>query len=70
MSTPSKRLSHNIKHLRHRRNLSQEGLAREAQLTLSNVAKLEGGFNHNPTLETLAAVAKVLTRNSIDQLLK
>lgn len=64
------RLARNIKRLRQKQGLSQEVLARKANLKLSNLAKLEGGFNDNPTLTTLSAVASVLSRNSIDTLLK
>lgn len=70
MAVDATKLGQNIKKLRQKKNLSQEFLARKAKLKLSNVAKLEGGFNHNPTLETLLAIAKVLTRGSIDRLLK
>jgi len=50
--------------------ISQETLARAADLKLSNLAKLEGGFNFNPTLNTLTAIANVLTEGSIDKLLR
>ena len=63
------KLGRNIKRLRHRKGISQETLAYYAQLRLSNLAKLEGGFNANPTLTTLISVARVLTRGSIDRLL-
>ena len=55
--------------LRKKKELSQEELARKTDLKLSNLAKLEGGFNSNPTLVTLVALAKVLTDGSIDELL-
>lgn len=64
------KLGHNIKKLRNRKGISQEILARQADLKLSNLAKLEGGFNSNPTLETLASIASVLTNSSIDALLR
>jgi len=50
--------------------MSQEILARRADLKLSNLAKLEGGFNVNPTLQTLSALASILTGDSIDRLLQ
>jgi len=65
-----KKLGQNIKKLRLRKGLSQESLARKADLKLSNLAKLEGGFNSNPTLATLVAVANILTGGSIDKLVK
>ena len=70
MHINAKKLGKNIKKLRQRKGLSQENLARYANLKLSNLAKLEGGFNSNPTLQTLAAVAGVLTNGSIDSLLR
>ena len=69
MRINAKKLGHNIKKLRSQRGISQEILARYANLKLSNLAKLEGGFNSNPTLQTLAAIAGVLTNGSIDKLL-
>lgn len=62
-------LGQNIKRLRLEKGISQEGLARQADLKLSNLAKLEGGFNINPTLATLISLANILTDGSIDQLL-
>ena len=70
MRINAKKLGQNIKKLRIKMGISQELLARQANLKLSNLAKLEGGFNSNPTLQTLAAIAKVLTKGSIDALLK
>ncbi|MFA5048034.1 MAG: helix-turn-helix transcriptional regulator [Patescibacteria group bacterium] len=65
-----KKLGQNIKKLRQVKKISQEMLARQADLKLSNLAKLEGGFNLNPTLTSLLAIAKVLSDGSIDKLLK
>lgn len=62
-------LGSNLKILRHKKSLSQEELAKQASIKLSNLAKLEGGFNLNPTLNTLTALAKVLTKGSIDKLI-
>jgi transcriptional regulator with XRE-family HTH domain len=70
MQIDAKKLGANIKRLRLKKEISQEELARAAGLKLSNVAKLEGGFNTNPTLATLIAVAKIISSDSIDKLLK
>lgn len=70
MRVDPKKLGKNLKKLRAQKGISQETLARAANLKLSNLAKLEGGFNSNPTLETLASLASVLTSGSIDRLLK
>jgi transcriptional regulator with XRE-family HTH domain len=64
------KLGQNIKYLRKTKGISQENLAYLSQIRLSNLAKLEGGFNSNPTLATLSAIANVLTNGSIDQLVK
>jgi transcriptional regulator with XRE-family HTH domain len=64
------KLGKNIKFLRQSHGISQETLARAANLKLSNLAKLEGGFNSNPTLSTLGAIAHILTNGSIDRLLR
>ena len=69
MEVDARKLGKNIKKLRLKKGISQEFLARQANLRLSNIAKLEGGFNSNPTLTTLIAMAKVLSDGSIDKLL-
>ena len=68
MRINARKLGKNIKKLRYRVGLSQEALAIKADVRLSNLAKLEGGFNSNPTLQTLASIASVLTNGSIDRL--
>ena len=70
MQINARKLGKNIKGLRKGRRVSQEELAYLANIKLSNLAKLEGGFNSNPTLQTLAAIAGVLTNGSIDALVK
>ena len=70
MRVNPKKLGKNIKHLRKAQGLSQEALAIKADVRLSNLAKLEGGFNSNPTLETLVSIASVLSSGSIDRLLR
>lgn len=68
MRLNAQKLGAKIKELRLQKGISQEDLARACDLRLSNLAKLEGGFNSNPTLATLIAIAKVLTNGSIDKL--
>jgi len=70
MRIDAAKLGANIKGLRLQKGMSQDFLARACDLKLSNLAKLEGGFNSNPTLATLIAIANVLTNGSIDKLLK
>ncbi|MFA6526227.1 MAG: helix-turn-helix domain-containing protein [Candidatus Buchananbacteria bacterium] len=69
MKANVRKLNENIKRLRLKQGISQETLARQADLKLSNLAKLEGGFNSNPTLSTLTALANVLTKGKIDDLI-
>jgi len=57
MST-SQNLSNNIRRLREAKGLSQEKLARLADVANNTLIKMESGENKNPTLETLKKVAK------------
>ena len=68
MST-SQNLSNNIKRLREAKGLSQEKLARLADVANNTLIKMESGENKNPTLETLKKVAKALDI-SVDDLIK
>jgi len=62
-------LSKNIKKLREDKGLSQEKLARLADVANNTLIKMESGENQNPTLETLKKVAKAL-EVSVDDLIK
>ena len=62
-------LSNNIKRLREAKGLSQEKLARLADVANNTLIKMESGENKNPTLETLKKVAKAL-EVSVDDLIK
>ncbi|MFH1232409.1 MAG: helix-turn-helix transcriptional regulator [Patescibacteria group bacterium] len=68
MST-SQNLSNNIKRLREAKGLSQEKLARLADVANNTLVKMESGENKNPTLETLKKVAKAL-EVSVDDIIK
>ena len=61
-------LAKNITRLRKARGLSQEKLARLADVANNTLIKMESGENHNPTLETLKKVAKAL-EVSVDELI-
>ena len=61
-------LSKNVKHLREAKGLSQEKLARLADVANNTLIKMETGENKNPTLETLKRVAKAL-EVSVDDLI-
>jgi len=59
MST-NQNLANNIKKLREAKGLSQEKLARLADVANNTLIKMESGENQNPTLDTLKKVAKAL----------
>lgn len=61
-------LSENIKKYRKQKNLSQDKLAKLADVTHTTLVKLESGVNDNPTVKTLKKIAYVLGI-SIDKLL-
>ncbi len=68
MST-SQNLANNIKKLREAKGLSQEKLARLADIANNTLIKMESGENKNPTLDTLKKVAKAFGV-SVDDLIK
>jgi len=51
-------LAKNVERLRKQKGLSQERLARLADVANNTIIKMESGENKNPTLETLRKVAK------------
>ncbi|MBU2043680.1 MAG: helix-turn-helix domain-containing protein [Candidatus Omnitrophica bacterium] len=53
-------LAENIKKLRKKRGLSQDKLAKLADVTHTTLVKLESGANDNPTIKTLAKIAAAL----------
>jgi len=67
MST-NQNLASNIKKLRETKGLSQEKLARLADVANNTLIKMESGENKNPTLDTLKKVAKALDV-SVDDLI-
>ena len=60
-------MSKNLRKLRETKSLSQEKLARLADVANNTIIKIEGGKNDNPTLDTLKKIAKALEA-SIDDL--
>ncbi|PIU10855.1 XRE family transcriptional regulator [Candidatus Kuenenbacteria bacterium CG08_land_8_20_14_0_20_37_23] len=62
-------MSKNIKRLRKAKNLSQDKLSRLADVSHATIIKIESGANKNPTIETLAKIAKALGVG-VDDLLK
>ena len=62
-------LAKKIKELRKRRGISQDKLAREANVSYNTIVKIETGGSKNPTVLTLAGIAKALDV-SLDDLAK
>jgi len=69
MSKQDYPLSNNLKKLRDKKGLSQDRLAKLADVANNTIIKIEQGENINPTLETLKKVAKAL-EVSVDELIK
>jgi len=62
-------IAHNVRKIRKKAGLSQDKLAREADVAYNTVVKIESGENKNPTIETLRNIAKALDV-SVDELIK
>jgi len=62
-------IGENIKRLRTKQGLSQDDLARKADLKYSTLAKIEGDFVTKPGVQMVAKIAKVLGV-SIEELIK
>jgi len=58
-----------LRKLRVARGLSQEKLARLADVANNTIIKIEAGKNQNPTLDTLKKISKALDV-SVDDLIK
>ncbi len=62
-------IGENIKRLRTKQGLSQDDLARKAELKYSTLAKIEGDFVTKPGVQMVAKIAKALGV-SVEDLLK
>ncbi len=60
MSKQEYPLSKNLKKLREKKGLSQDRLAKLADVANNTIIKIEQGENINPTLDTLKKIAKAL----------
>ena len=60
-------LSDNIKRFRKKKGVSQDRLAKLADVTHTTLVKLESGANDNPTVKTLRKIANAL-EISLDEL--
>lgn len=59
----------NIKRLRQQKKLSQEKLARLADISLNTLTKIESGFTKRPSIQTIKQIADALGV-SLDALVK
>lgn len=57
-----------LKRIRKKRNLSQDKLAKLANVTHTTLVKIESGSNDNPTIKTLKKIADAL-KVKVDDLL-
>ena len=62
-------IAKNLRKMREAKGLSQEKLARLADVANNTIIKIESGKNDNPTLDTLKKVAKAL-EIGLDELTK
>ncbi|OGZ19360.1 MAG: hypothetical protein A2626_02210 [Candidatus Nealsonbacteria bacterium RIFCSPHIGHO2_01_FULL_38_55] len=62
-------ITKNLRKIREAKGLSQEKLARLADVANNTVIKIEAGKNQNPTLDTLSKIANAL-EVSVDELIK
>ena len=61
-------ITRTLRKLRKTKGLSQEKLARLADVANNTIVKIEAGKNRNPTLDTLKKIAKAL-EVSVDDLI-
>jgi transcriptional regulator with XRE-family HTH domain len=62
------KIAEKLKRARKKAGLSQDRLARKADVAYNTVVKIESGENKNPTIETLRKLAKALNM-PIDKLI-
>lgn len=53
-------LAKTIRELRNKKGLSQEKLARLANVSYNTIVKIESGESKNPTFQTMAGIAETL----------
>ncbi len=68
MSKQEYPLGKNLKKLRYKKGLSQDRLAKLADIANNTIIKIEQGENVNPRLDTLRKIAKALDV-SVDELI-
>mgnify|MGYP001561329759 FL=1 len=69
MSKDQPTIGKTIRKYRQAKEMSQEALARAADLSLPTIVKIESGETPNPTIDTVKKIAKALGI-SLDDLMK
>lgn len=69
MSKENSKIGDNIRKLRLQKDLSQEKLARLADIAFPTLTKIESGETPNPTIDTVKKISAALG-TSIDEILK
>ncbi len=67
--TSGKTISENIKRMRSKLDLTQDDLAKKADIKYTTLMKVESGTVNKPSVQTMAKIAKALGV-SIEELLK
>ena len=62
-------IANNIRRFRTKIEISQDRLSKLADVTYNTIIKIESGANNNPTIKTLAKIAKALGVG-VDDLIK
>ena len=68
-SNNKSKIAENIKKYRKKLGISQDKLSKLANVTYNTIIKIESGANKNPTITTLAKIAKALGVK-VDDLIK
>ncbi|MCD6471179.1 helix-turn-helix transcriptional regulator [bacterium] len=68
-SNNKSKIAENIKKYRKKLGISQDRLSKLANVTYNTIIKIESGANKNPTITTLAKIAKALGVK-VDDLIK
>ena len=69
METREVNVGARIKYWRHKIGITQDGLAKRANIPLSTISKIESGVVNKPTIQTIMSIAKGLDI-SIDDLME
>jgi transcriptional regulator with XRE-family HTH domain len=62
-------IGNSVRRLRKNKGLSQEKLARRADISLNALTKIESGFARRPSIQTVVKLARAL-EVSIDEIVK